>query len=212
MNDNKGFADPVGKQGMADDSLAAHQAPGQRRWVQALKHRWPTALGVAVAALTAFDLEVDAEFVSFLSALTVVMALVYLGAAALDRRRIAWGVFLVGLAVFVVLRSFNSGIAPSLVLLAAAPGFLALGVARGQVRRPGGLPLQAAGVLIFGAIALVALYTDPYLGAYLVAFALLGHGVWDVVHFRLNRVVARSYAEFCAVVDLLLGVAILLMT
>ena len=86
-----------------------------------------------------------------------------------------------------------------------------LGVARGLLRRPGGLTLQAAGMLGFGATALVALYVDPDLGAYLVAFALLGHAAWDAYHFLRNRVVARSYAEFCGVLDLLTGWAILIM-
>jgi hypothetical protein len=85
-----------------------------------------------------------------------------------------------------------------------------LGVARGQLRRPGGLILQAAGMLGFGAIALATLYVDTGLGGYLVAFALLGHAVWDAFHYLRDRVVARSYAEFCGIVDLGLGVAILL--
>ena len=45
-------------------------------------HRWPTALGIAIAALTAFGLRIDAEEVSYLSALVVLMPLVYVGAAS----------------------------------------------------------------------------------------------------------------------------------
>jgi hypothetical protein len=71
MNDNEGLTDRVGKQGVTEDSLAAHQARRHPNWVEALKHRWPTALGIAVAALTAFDEQVDVEFVSFLSAIVV---------------------------------------------------------------------------------------------------------------------------------------------
>jgi hypothetical protein len=41
---------------------------------------------------------------------------------------------------------------------------------------------------------------------------LLGHAAWDAYHYLRNRVVPRSYAEFCAVVDLLLGAVILFMT
>ena len=182
-----------------------------RRWTDVLKHRWPTALGIAVAALTVFDLEIDAGFVSSLSALVVLMALVYVGAAVLDRRRASWVVFLVGFAVVVIfLDLLDSGIDPSAVLLVAALVFLVVGVARGQLRKPGGLALQSVGVLAFGSIVLVALYVDPDLGGYLVAFALIGHAGWDAYHYLRNRVVARSYAEWCAVVDLLLGAAILL--
>jgi|SRR5215217_5091723 putative effector of murein hydrolase LrgA (UPF0299 family) len=192
------------------DSPRVQQPPGRRRWSEVLMHRWPTALGVAVAALTAFDLQVDAGFVSSISAVVVLMALVYIGAAALDRRRASWAVLLAGLlpALFI---PATSGINPSVILLAAAAAFLVVGVARGQLRRPGGLMLQGAGVLAFGSTALAALFVAPELDAYLVAFALLGHAGWDAYHYLRDRVVVRSYAEFCGVLDLLVGVAILVM-
>ena len=176
-------------------------------WTDVLMHRWPTALGIAVGALAAFDLQDGLEF----AALPVLMALVYLGAAALDRRWSAWVVLLAGLPLAFFIPSI-SGIHPAVVLLVAAPVFLVLGVARGQWQRPGGLPLQSAGMLAFGSSVLVALYVDPDLGGKLVGIAILGHAAWDAYHYLRNRVVPRSYAEFCAVVDLLLGVAILFMT
>jgi hypothetical protein len=64
-------------------------------------------------------------------------------------------------------------------------------------------------MLVFGAGMLVALYVEPVLGGMLVALALLGHAAWDAVHYVRNRVVTRSYAEFCAVLDLLVGAAVL---
>lgn len=179
------------------------------RWTNLLVHRWPTALGVAVAALTALDLKVEAGLVSSLSALVVVMALVYVGAAALGRPRASWAVLLGGLPLALFVPP-TSAINPSVVVLAIAVFFLVVGVMRGQLREPGGLPLQAAGVLVFGATALAALYVAPELGAYLVALALLGHAAWDAYHYLRDRVVTRSYAEFCGIADLLLGAAILL--
>lgn len=179
------------------------------RWTNLLVHRWPTALGVAVAALTALDLKVEAGLVSSLSALVVVMALVYVGAAALGRPRASWAVLLGGLPLALFVPP-TSAINPSVVVLAIAVFFLVVGVMRGQLREPGGLPLQAAGVLAFGATALAALYVAPELGAYLVALALLGHAAWDAYHYLRDRVVTRSYAEFCGIADLLLGAAILL--
>jgi hypothetical protein len=185
----------------------ARRASG-RRWTGFLAHRWPTAVGVAVGGLTAFDLRLDAGFVASLSALVVVLALVYLGSAALGRRWSAWAVLLAGLPVAFFLAPF-SGVAAAAVLLLASLLFLVMGVARGRQGVQGGLALQAAGVLAFGAVMLAALYADPTLGAYLVAFGLLGHGAWDAYHYLKDRVVARSYAEFCAVLDLLVGAAIL---
>ncbi len=202
MTEKKTFA------GVRDHTEDAPHARG--RWTGALMHRWPTALGIALAALAAFDLQDVQEGLEF-AALTVLMALVYLGAAALDRRWSAWVVLLAGLPIAFFIPS-ASGAVPSVALLVAALVFLALGVARGQWQRPGGLPLQSAGMLVFGSAALVALYADMDLGGKVVAIAILGHAAWDAYHLLRNRVVSRSYAEFCAVVDLLLGAAILFMT
>jgi hypothetical protein len=62
-----------------------HAHPDGRRWTSVLVRRWPTALGVAVAALTVFDLRGGTE----LAALTMLMPVVYLGAAAFNRRLLA---------------------------------------------------------------------------------------------------------------------------
>jgi predicted PurR-regulated permease PerM len=68
-------------------------------------------------------------------------------------------------------------------------------------------------MLAFGSTVLAALYVVyPNLGGTLVGIAILGHGAWDAYHYLRNRVVPRSYAEFCAVLDLVLGAAILFMT
>jgi len=187
----------------ADDPPHAHRNEG-RRWTSVLARRWPTALGVAVAALTVFDLRGGTE----LAALTMLMPVVYLGAAALDRRRLAWVVLLAGVAVLALVPS-SSEVAPSIGFLAAALVFFVVGAARGELRKPGGLALQTVGVLVFGSIVLAALYVDADLGGYLVAIALLGHAAWDAYHYLRDRVVARSYAEWCAVVDLLAGTAVL---
>jgi hypothetical protein len=64
----------------------------------------------------------------------------------------------------------------------------------------------------FGAAAAAALLVNPELGAYLVAAGLLGHAAWDAYHHRVNRVVVRSMAEFCLVLDTALAVAIVIVT
>ena len=208
MTDKKNLANAVRNRATAGDPPRTHQSPGRRRWTDVLMHRWPTALGIAVAALAAFDLQDGLEF----AALTVLMALIYLSAAALDRRWSAWLVLLAGLPLAIFIPS-TSEVVPSVVLLVAAPVFLVLGVVRGQWQRPGGLPLQSAGMLAFGSIVLVALfYVYPDLGGKLVGIAILGHAAWDAYHYLRDRVVARTYAEFCAIFDLLLGMAILFMT
>jgi hypothetical protein len=131
MADEKSLADRISEQTTTNDSHRAHQSPGRRRWTDVLMHRWPTALGIAVVALAAFDLQDGLEF----AALTVLMALVYLGAAALNRRWSAWVVLLAGLPLAIFIPSI-SGIHPSVVLLVVALVFLALGVLAGNCASP----------------------------------------------------------------------------
>src|SRR5919107_4097130 len=90
-----------------------------RRWTDVLKHRWPTVLGIAVAALTIFDLQGGTELV----ALTMLMPVVYLGAAAVDRRWSAWVVLLAGVAVLVVTPT-SSDVVPSMIFVVVALVFL----------------------------------------------------------------------------------------
>jgi hypothetical protein len=46
----------------------------------------------------------------------------------------------------------------------------------------------------------------------LVSLGLLAHVAWDVYHHRNGRVVARSFAEFCGVLDILVAVGVLVLT
>jgi hypothetical protein len=204
MVDNKHSANEGRDHATDDRSPHAH-----RRWTGFLAHRWPTALGIAVAALTAFDLRIDVESVYFLSALVVLMPLVYVGAAVVDRRRFAWVVLLVAITPLVLTKVLDLKIILHPAFLVAALAFLALAAARGQLRGPSSVPLQAGGMLVFGATMLVALYVEPDLSGMLVAIGFVGHAAWDAVHYVRNRVVTRSYAEFCAVLDLLVGAAVL---
>ncbi len=44
------------------------------------------------------------------------------------------------------------------------------------------------------------------------AAGLAGHAAWDMYHYRVNRIVARSLAEFCFVLDTLLAATIVIVT
>jgi Na+/H+ antiporter NhaA len=118
-------------------------------------------------------------------------------------------VFVLSLPFIVAMRAL--GVESAVGLLAVALIFLILGVVRGQLRTPWGMPLQTAGMFAWGVIGLTVLFVSPNLGAYLVAAGLIGHAAWDIVHYWANRIAARSYAEFCAVFDILVGVTILFM-
>ena len=75
------------------------------------------------------------------------------------------------------------------------------------MRKPDQFRTQALGMVGFGAIVLVGLAVDPDLGRYIVAAGWFGHGLWDVAQLRSDTVVSRSFAEWCAVIDILIAVS-----
>jgi hypothetical protein len=120
------------------------------------------------------------------------------------------------LALALVLATFGDGLPPrerlAGLLAAMALCYLLFGFLRGELRPPGILALQIAGVVGFGAVTLVALAVDGSLGLYVVAAGWLAHGVWDFAHHRTGRVVPRAWSEWCGVVDVLGAVCIALLT
>ena len=204
MTNQKNVAEPV-RDHVTTDAHYTHSAPGRWRWSDFLKHRWPTALAIAFAFLVAYDLE-DGSTLYFI---LLISALCYLAAAALNRRRVPWAVLLLSIPAVAAMRML--GIEPAVGLLVAAVIFLGLGVTRWREQAPWGMPLQTSGMFAFGALALAVMFVEPDLGGYLVAAGLIGHGVWDAVHYRANRVAVRSFAEWCAVYDILLGAAIFIL-
>ncbi|WP_086799282.1 hypothetical protein [Streptomyces caniscabiei] len=72
--------------------------------------------------------------------------------------------------------------------------------------------VQALGAVVFGALAVTGLILDADLGRYVIAAGWFCHGVWDFAHLRLRRlrgVVAPTFAEWCAVVDVMVAVELL---
>ncbi|GIJ25066.1 hypothetical protein Vqi01_02280 [Micromonospora qiuiae] len=57
-----------------------------------------------------------------------------------------------------------------------------------------------------GALALLAALLGGAVGQWLVALGWLVHSGWDWWHHRTGRVVPRAYAEWCGVIDVVLGI------
>ena len=177
----------------------------QVRTVTGIRRWWPAAAGAGVAGFAALDITADGGI--GLAPVLAASALIYLGAAALGRPGASWPIFLGAFAVLAVADEHALW-----VILGAGALFAGYGLLRGAVRPAGGVPLQALATAGFGGAAAVALAVSPELGSYLVAAGLLGHAAWDVHHHRTGRVVARSLAEFCVVLDTLLAAAIVVAT
>lgn len=183
-------------------------APTTARPARPVLRRWPSAAGLAFAAFVAFGATGGAEFAPVLAA----AAVVYLGSAALGKRSAAWPLFFATVVVITIARVVDDRIEPTWVLFGLGAVLLVYGLLRGGLRPRHGLPLQTLALLGYGAVAALGLLLAPTLGAYLVALGLLGHAAWDFYHHRTDRVVSRSLAEFCLVLDATLGVVIVVLT
>jgi hypothetical protein len=167
---------------------------------------WPTLAAIVLAGLVALDMPSGSQLAAILAA----SGLVYLGAAALRKPSSAWPLFL---GTFVVVTATKFGLITTdatWVFLGLAALFVGYGVLHGAARPTEGLPLQAIAMAGFGTAAAVALIVGGNVGAFLVAAGLLGHAAWDVYHHRVNKVVVRSMAEFCFVLDTLVAIAIVI--
>ncbi|MGI5204998.1 hypothetical protein ACQEU6_25900 [Spirillospora sp. CA-108201] len=168
---------------------------------RALPRRWPTAAALAAAALfLAGGLGDPDEAVSGFGEAVPLLPLEYLILDRIGRRGASWPV--VGAMVVAIVAVDTLDVVPlPAVVAAAALVLLVWGAVAGTPDGRATFGAQAAGMLGFGAIALAGLAVDPDLGRYLVAAGWLLHGVWDAVHLKLDKVVSRSYAEACGVVD-----------
>ncbi|MEV0172147.1 hypothetical protein AB0I00_13635 [Streptomyces sp. NPDC050803] len=175
-----------------------------------LTRRWPTALALAVAALNlaASGSQDVADAVDGFGEVLPLLPLIYLTVNQIGTPRATWPVLGVGLVTVFVL-PLQDAVAPSTVLVALALVLLLWGAVRGTPHGPAGFGVQAAGAVVFGGLALAGLAVDPDLGRYVVAAGWFLHGVWDFVHLWLDKVVARTFAEWCGVVDVLVAVQLL---
>ena len=168
---------------------------------RAVVARWPAALGLGVAVLL---LAIGVADRTTLAIGVSAAALCYVAAAALGRPWVAW-VSILG-ASLVVVASEVAGIPWWAGIGLSARGLLGIGGARGAARPT--LP-QAAALLGYGSVAVVALAVDPGIGLVLAGLTLAGHAAWDVVHHRRGEVVPRPMAEACLYFDVVLGLGCL---
>jgi len=188
-------------------SGAAGGAQLSPTWWTSLR-AWPALVAIGLVAFVTVDMSSGRDSAPILAA----CGLVYLGAVALQKPTAAWPLCLV---TFVVITADSAGwmdLDATWILLALGGVFLGYALLRGAVRPSGGLSLQTIGMIVFGGAAAIALFVDELFGALIVAAGLLVHAGWDLHHHRVNQVVARSFAEFCFVLDILLAIAIVVVT
>lgn len=178
-----------------------------------LAARWPAALGVvgAAAAITVIVL-LDRDVELFVPVVAT-MAAIYLMAYALGRPRTVWLAFIVVsliLSVFHVLDIAGLPVDPAIGMTVVAVLLWLWGVLRRRFADGATFTLQTAGMVGFGAATLVCAVLAPRWALALAGIAFLAHAAWDAYHYRAGKVVDRSYAEFCGVLDVLVGPALII--
>ncbi|PSL00078.1 hypothetical protein CLV63_102204 [Murinocardiopsis flavida] len=175
-----------------------------------LARRWPTALAVGATALNMLGGDPGDAAVGGFGEALLLLPLLYLIVTQIGRPGATWPVLGALVAGMVALRALDVA-APSTVLVAIALAALVWGAISGTPHGRGVFGVQAAGMLVFGALALTGLAVDPELGRYLVAAGWFGHGIWDFVHLKRGAVVSRTFAEWCGVIDILVAAQLLLL-
>jgi hypothetical protein len=184
------------------DAAAGADPPRRPGAVGLLARRWPLLLAVAVCLPGFLDAPTPTA-VRGLAEAMLLLPLWYVVIGALGRRSWTWPVLVGAIAGFVLLR-LQDRVEPAVVLLAG--GLLAVlwGAVRGRSGRPSFL-LQVAGLVAYAGLALAGLVLAPDVGRYVVAAGWFAHGLWDLAHLRADAGVARSGAEWCGVVDVLIA-------
>jgi hypothetical protein len=173
--------------------------------------RWPTGLAlIAIGGVFAVITLVGRE-AEYFGPSVAVMAGIYLVAYALGRPWTAWPAFL-GLSVVMgVLHAVSSrGVDPGVAMTLLLVPLWLWAVARRRYTDVGTFTLQTAGMVVFGLITLVCAAVQPEAGAAVAGVGFLAHGAWDAYHFAVDKVVNRPWSEFCGVIDLVTGTALLI--
>jgi hypothetical protein len=183
--------------------------PGRVGLLGTVVRRWPLVAGVVLGAFQiALD---DPHDVSGVLMVLLLATTGYVVVAALVRPAWSWPV--VGALTVLVVGSRLAGAPPTVVLvglLLLCATAVVVGAVQGTWSRHDLYRWQPWSAAAFLGVSFAALAFDPDLGRVVVAVGLIGHTVWDVVHWRRREVVSRSLAEWCAGLDLTLGVGVLL--
>ncbi|NIK62499.1 hypothetical protein [Kribbella shirazensis] len=178
-----------------------------RQGARFLVRRWPTAIAAIAGVNTFFD-DVTDGLVRSLAEAMLLLPTLYVIVAAVGRRRVTWLV-LIGLLVGYTGLRLQDQVEPSIVVLAVALAAAILGAARGRLPQ-NDFRIQLLGMVAFGVLSFAGQLASPDLARYVVAAGWLAHGIWDIVYLIKDRLVSRSWAEWCAVVDILIAAGLIL--
>ena len=96
-------------------------------------------------------------------------------------------------------------------MLVLPVGYLAIGTVRNTLRPRRVLITQLTGLAAYLLLVVAAMMSSGDLCLYLIAAGWLAHSGWDAWHHRRNAVVPRGFAEWCAVVDAVIGLSLIVL-
>lgn len=166
-----------------------------------------TVLRTGVPAVAGIAAALAIGALSGVAPVIMVCGAIYLFAATIGRR---WGSW-VGFALSFFVLTPGLALDEPWISLAALGVIQVVLVVVGLFRgtwRVATNRLQLLGAVGFSAVAVAAAAgTAPWAGLVAV-LGLLGHGGWDLWHHRADAVVTRSYAAFCASLDIVLAAVV----
>lgn len=165
-----------------------------------LIQRWPTLVAAGLALISWGIPPMRA--MHFLP----ILPLLYVVVTGMGRRALTWPAAFVATGAFLILESL--GVDTFTAIAAAAVAFAGVGAVAGRVRD---VAIQSAAFIAFFGLSLVAMSLEFTAGTLLIAAGWAGHGLWDLWHLLRDRAVSRTFAEWCAVVDLLAAAGLVVM-
>ncbi|WP_327036103.1 hypothetical protein [Micromonospora ureilytica] len=224
-----GVGDALARPEVAALVMATNMTVGMTVAMRYRAHRWPAVGEMAAAMYVPFLLLfvpfrvglIDADALLLGGHLLMIPAMVLVAlrhrheaSAPVRRHRVVVALAHRWPAVLALLLTVDMWVDPSVLspwtMLVLPGGYLVIGMARRTLGGQGVLAAQLVGLAVWVALTVGAVLAGGRTADWLVAFGWLAHAGWDVVHHRNRRVVPRSYAEFCVVLDVALAAVMVL--
>lgn len=99
----------------------------------------------------------------------------------------------------------------AILLIIVSLYYIISGLVRKDLATPKLIVIYSGIVAVFIALGSAALTVGAPWSYYIVAGGWLLHAVWDVYHFRKNKVVPKWVSEFCFVYDTLIAITLVIL-
>ncbi|MGH3333309.1 MAG: hypothetical protein ACRDPJ_18570 [Nocardioidaceae bacterium] len=180
--------------------VTATAGPGSMtRRVRIMVRWWPVLLAVALSALSWGIDPVTAR------ELFTLLPLVYVAVVIVGRRSASWPLLALGSGCFLVFQ-LQTVVDPTLALATLAILVALLGFFVNDSRE---LVVQSSALVLWLVLVVATLAISADGASVLMAVAWATHGAWDLWHLRRDKVVSRTYAQWCAAFDILIAVQLI---